>query len=292
MSIGLLAIDLQLGWTWEVLQGMNQVLEETKHTPFVAAHENRPQRARKELRSCLKRRDDGVICQPVPGDPEIYKPLHRVGVPVILLGDRPLDTSEMSFVGWDSGPAAGMALRHLIETGRKRIAFFGIDYPMQGTHARYAAYEAALEEAGLNRNESWIVQLPLDRSDEDCLKAGLDRLFAPGTQHPDAIFAMDDTTALVLLERFYERGIRVPDDVALMGMGDLPMTRHRAISLSTMREPREEMGREAAQLMLDLIADPTKGPVRRLIRCEELKARRTTVGEGASGPAIEGNDGK
>jgi LacI family transcriptional regulator len=102
-------------------------------------------------------------------------------------------------------------------------------------------------------------------------------MFAPGCEHPDALFALNDALALSTLEVLYELGIRVPDDVALMGMGDLPFTAYAGVSLSTMKEPIEEMGREAAKLMLELIAHPGKGPVERLIPCLELKARRTTM---------------
>ena len=276
-SIGVLVIDLQLGWAAGVLRGMNEVFDATDYTAFVAVHENARRRARKELLSCLERRDEGVICQPVPGEFEIYTPLQRAGVPLILLGDCPEDTPDVSFVGWDSGPAARVAVEHLVQTGRKRIAFVGVDYPMRMTHARYAAYLAVLREAGLGRNDGWVVTLPSDPSGGRVLSSSLDRMFAPGCDHPDGIFALNDALALATLEELHDRGIPVPDDVALIGMGDLPMTRHSGISLSTMKEPTEEMGRQAAQLILDLIEDPSRGPVQGLITCQELKARRTTL---------------
>lgn len=291
-SIGVLMMNLQFGWAESVIESMNEVLGESDYTPFIAIHQMVPQRARKEVLSCLERRDEGVIYQPVPGETESYSRLQRAGVPVIFLGDRPEDVPDVSFVGWDSGPAARTAVQHLIETGRKRIGYLGVDYPLEMTRARYAAYEAALREAGLDPDDRWIAKAPLDWRGERFLNQSVDRMFAPGCDPPDAIFAGSDALALTVLEFLHDRGLRVPDDVAVMGMGDLPMARHSTVSLSTMKEPTEGIGRQAAQLMLDLIADRGKGPVHRLIRCDELKARRTTLPPTTSGSASRDGDVK
>ena len=96
--------------------------------------------------------------------------------------------------------------------------------------------------------------------------------------HPDSIFVLNDGLALPLLDGLCRRGISVPEDVALIGMGDLPLTGHSSMGLSTMREPVEEMG-EAAQTILKLIESPALGPIQRVISCVELKARRTTIGQ-------------
>jgi len=78
------------------------------------------------------------------------------------------------------------------------------------------------------------------------------------------------------LEILDQRDIRVPQDLAIIGMGDLPLTGHNGISLSTVREPCEEMGRAAAHAALSLIAEPGRAPIVSLIPGNELRARRTT----------------
>jgi LacI family transcriptional regulator len=276
-SIGVVLIDLRLEWARGILQGMNSVFDETEHTAFISVHENVPWRARKELRACVERRDEGIICQPDPGGAEIYADIKRAGLPMVLLGDRPEDVRDISFVAWDSGPAARLAAEHLIATGRRRIGIISVDYPMQMNRARGEAALAVLGEAGMPRSGHGFFTLPAVPSAGDALFEALSAMFAPGCEHPDALFALNDALALSTLEVLYELGIRVPDDVALMGMGDLPFTAYAGVSLSTMKEPIEEMGREAAKLMLELIAHPGKGPVERLIPCLELKARRTTM---------------
>ncbi|HNR31735.1 MAG TPA: LacI family DNA-binding transcriptional regulator [Candidatus Hydrogenedentes bacterium] len=276
-SIGLVLIDLRLEWARGILEGMNNVFDETEHTAFISVHENVPWRARKELRACVERRDEGIICQPVPAEAEIYAYFQRTGVPVVLLGDCPEDVRDLSFVAWDAGPAAHMAMEYLIATGRRRIGVVSVDYPMRMHRVREKTALTVLREAGMPASGRGFVSLPVGSSGPQVLTDALRRMFAPGGEHPGALFAINDALALATLEELHALGVRVPDDVALMGMGDLPVTAYSGISLSTMKEPVEEMGREAAKLMLELIADPGKAPVERLIPCVELKARRTTI---------------
>jgi len=275
--IGVVVSNLRADWAEAVMGGMLKVFRPRGYTPFVAIHHFDAELAHKELLACLHRRDEGVICQPMPGEQRLYRSLQGAGIPVIFLGDRPEDLPEVSFVGWNSGAAARLAVEHLVEGGRRRIGFIGVDYPMQMTRGRYQAYVDVLREADLPVRAQWTANAPIDWPPQRILDWSLDRLFASDSERPDAIFALNDGIALLLLEALEDRGIHVPVDVALIGLGDLPMTGHRGIGLSTVREPCEEMGREAAQLMLDLIANPEHEPVHRLIPGRDLKQRRTTL---------------
>jgi len=274
--IGVVMSNLRADWAESVMGGMLEVFRPNGYTPFVAIHRFDAELAHRELVSCLQRRDEGIICQPMPAERQLYALIRRSGVPLIFLGDRPEDVPEASFVGWNSDAAARTAVEHLIETGRKRIGYVGVDYPMEMTQGRFRTYVDVLDTAGLSPQEDWIANAPLDWTPEQILEWSLRRMFAPGREHPDAIFALNDGIALLLLEELETRHIRVPQDVAVIGMGDLPMTGHSGIGLSTVKEPTEEMGREAARLMLDLIANPAQAPVHKLIACRELKIRRTT----------------
>jgi len=275
--IGVILANFSMDWAERVMTGMLQVLDERRYCPFVATHRFDPERHRKELTAALQRRDEGVICQPLPAQNGIYREFLRAGVPLVFLGDRPVDMSEVSYAGWDSGPAARTAVQHLVDIGRKRIGHIGFDYPMRMTLARFESYRAVLREAGLPCNQQWIAMPPAGQDMRKILGAVLDRMFAPGVERPDALFVLNDGLALQTIELLDERGIRMPEDVAVIGMGDLPFTGHRAIGLSTMREPCEEMGRAAAQVMVQLIAAPKSAPLIQPIACCELKVRRTTV---------------
>lgn len=277
--VGVLLADFRMDWSERVMTGMAEVFDPSSHTALVATHRFDPARHRKELMAAVQRRDEAIIVQPVPGQDELYRQVIRSGVPLIFLGDRPLaDLPTASFAGWDSAAAACTAVEHLVATGRTRIGHIGVEHALRMTLERTATYRRVLTESGLRINERWIA-IPPPGGDVAGMLAGIiERMFAPGGERPDALFLLNDGLALTLLEVLDQRGIRVPDDVAVIGMGDLPLTGHRGISLSTVREPCEEMGRAAARAALTLIADPGKGPLIAPIPGNELKARRTTVG--------------
>lgn len=280
--VGVLLADFRMDWSERVMTGMAEIFDPDIHTALVATHRFDPARHRKELTAAAQRRDEAIIVQPVPGQDELYRQVMRTGVPLVFLGDLPLLFSPggppASFAGWDSAAAARTAVEHLVATGRKRIGHIGVEHALRMTLERTATYRRVLTESGLPINERWIA-IPPPGGDIPGMLAGIvERLFASGAERPDALFMLNDGLALTLLEVLDQRGIRVPDDVAVIGMGDLPLTGHRGISLSTVREPCEEMGRAAARAALTLIADPGKGPLIAPIPGNELKARRTTMG--------------
>lgn len=276
---GMIGINVSnLSWNWAdtVLRGMSEIFSPAHYTPFVAVHRFDTKLAHAELLSCLQRQDEGVICQPMPGETGVYQDLILAGVPLIFLGDRPQEMPDVNFVGWNATPAVHRLVEHLIGLGRRRIAFMGIDYPMDMTRARYEAYRDALDEARLSPAEHWVTLAPMAWGAEKILKWSLGRMLQKGKTPPDAILTLNDGLALPMLEELDLRGFRVPEDIAVAGMGNLPLTGHRGISLTTAVEPTEEMGRQAAELMLELISGKVKQPVQRLIETEELRIRRTT----------------
>ncbi len=277
--IGVVLADFRMDWAERVMRGMGEIFDPGEYTPLVGTHRWDAVRHRKELMSALQRRDEAVIVQPLPGQEEVYQQLMAVGIPLVFLGDRPpMSASPLpaSFAGWDSAAATRTAVRHLIDRGYRRIGHLGFHHPMHMTLERTAAYRQTLSDAGLPVNEAWISLPHAGGAVEGTIAAEITRMFAPGAEHPDALFVLNDGLALQLLEILDQKGIRVPQDVAIIGMGDLPLTGHSGISLSTVREPCEEMGRAAAHAALSLIAEPRRVPIVSLIPGNELRARRTT----------------
>jgi LacI family transcriptional regulator len=275
--IGVVLADFSMDWAERVMTGMLAVFDPGGFTPFVATHRFDPARQRKELMAALQRHDEGVICQPLPGQEDCYREFQGRGVPLVFLGDEPAGLPEVSSVCWDAGAAARTVVQHLVQTGRRRIGHIGFTYPLRFSQARVAAYQAVLSEAGLHCDERWSTTLPASLGASGIVAAALERAFAPGIEHPDALFVLNDHLALTALEALEQRGLRVPEDVALVGMGDLPCTAQRGIGLTTVREPCEELGRAAAETVLDLVGAPMRAPISCLISCTELMARRTSA---------------
>jgi DNA-binding LacI/PurR family transcriptional regulator len=275
--IGVVLGNFKLDWAEAAMTGMQKALDATDYVPFVTTHGFDEARNRKELLSALYRRDEGIITFPMPGCDDIYRRIAQSGVPLVFLGDELPGLEDISSVVWDSEAAAEAAVRHLIETGRRRIAFLGVDYPGLGTLHRFKAYCRVLREHGLALHNDWIARPPANLNPEDIARLALDQFFSKKQPVPDAIFALNDGLALPALGQLEARGFPVPGDVAIIGMGNLPLSAHPAIGLSTLREPLEEMGQAAAILLLEMITGKAATPVRRALSSCEVFARRTTA---------------
>lgn len=276
--VGVVFVNLRWDWAELCVRGMADVFKSHRYTAFTAIHDFDTERARRELLSCLQRRDEAVIIQPVPGVVDLYERLQQVGVPLVFFCDRPPELPDSNYIAWDSVPDARIAMQHLIGLGRKRIGYFGYDYQIPINQARFEMYLTSLQEAGLPVHNEWIFKTsdwPLQR----LLDRAVEQLFDRGGERPDALFVVNDGLAIPLLDVMQKRGIRVPDDVAVMSMGDYPISGHHGIGLSSMAEPLEEMGRQAAAAVVQLIDDPGCGPIQKLVPGGGIKVRRTTVGD-------------
>jgi LacI family transcriptional regulator len=270
--------NFKLDWAEAALQGIHEVLDATDYVPFVAMHGFDAARNRKELLSSLQRHDEGVIAFPMPDCDEVYRRMALSGRPLLFLGDEMEGLEEVSAVVWDSEPAAEAVVRHLVEIGRKRIAFFGCSYPGVAPARRFDAYRRVLGEHGLAFREEWVAFPESSLDPEEMTRLAMHQFFSRSKNRPDAIFAVCDGLALPALEYLHDAGFAVPADVAVAGMQDLPLASHSAIGLTTVREPVREMGKLAAQCLLGLMSGELQAPVRHVIRSAEVLIRQTTSG--------------
>ncbi|MCX6971857.1 MAG: LacI family DNA-binding transcriptional regulator [Verrucomicrobia bacterium] len=278
--------NFKMDWAESAVQGLNRVFDPTDYVAFVATHGFNEERNQRELHSFLRRRDNGLITMPTMGCTNFYRDIARSDTPLVFLGDQiPELANLVSSVMWDPSVAIGSAVSHLVGSGRRRIAFLSIDYPGVGTLHRFKAFQSALATHHLHATREMVSTPPVSQEPEQIVNAALDQFFSGRTAPPDAIFALNDGLALPALEALDRRGLRVPEDVALVGMGDLPMTSHSAIGLSTIPEPTAEMAAMAARLLLDLMEGRQKTPVNKTLPTSEFIARRTTLGQSRKAPA-------
>jgi LacI family transcriptional regulator len=276
--ISVILPNFKMDWAEHVMTGMRRVFDQSELIAFVSTHSFQEDRNKRELLSFLERRDNGLITLPTMGCVEIYREIARTPLPIVFLGDEiPELTPLISSVMWDPRDAIRAAIAHLAATGRHRIAFLGMDYPGLGTLHRFKAFREALNRQGLPLKRHLVSRPPATATAEEIINASLDQFFGTKKDRPDAIFALNDGLALPALEALQARGLRVPEDVAVVGMGNLP---HASLGISTIPEPVEQMGEMAARLLLDIIDKRVKPPVHKSISTGEFIARRSS---GASG---------
>ncbi|GAB2961822.1 LacI family DNA-binding transcriptional regulator [Streptomyces pseudoechinosporeus] len=211
---------------------------------------------------------------------------HIDAMPLVLIGERP-SGGLTDHVVIDNVAASREAVTHLIRGGRRRIAAIGLQpEPYIGTPLlRRTGYREALEAAGLPFDPRLECETPLYH-----LREGAQAMYAllDEADPPDAVFCFNDALALGALRALYERGVRVPDDIAVMGFDDIEATRYSTPSLSTVAPDKGAIARNAISLLLERIDSPDR-PAREVIVGHTVCAREST--EGGVAPAVAARTG-
>jgi DNA-binding LacI/PurR family transcriptional regulator len=221
---------------------------------------------------------DGLILSPIAsGSRELAA--RRDTTPMVLLGERVFD-GPADHVSIDNVAAARAAVTHLLDVGRRRVAAVGEQpHASSGTaRLRLRGYRAALRKAGLGARHDLV--MPTESFTRAHGAAAIDTLLDLA-KPPDAVFCFNDLLALGVLRRLHERGLRVPEDIAVVGVDDIEDGRYSTPSLTTVRPDKEQIARLAVQLLADRLDDPA-GPgaraPRELVAPFELIVRESTVG--------------
>jgi DNA-binding LacI/PurR family transcriptional regulator len=203
------------------------------------------------------------------------------GIPVVLIG-RDFRHPGADLVASDNLKGGYDATKHLIDLGHRSIAFIGVSLTSRQGLRRFQGYLDALRDYGLAVDERLVVgrheaeeQVP-GYSTESLGYEAMQRLLAL-PEPPTAVFARNDFTAMGAMTAIKEAGLRVPEDIAVVGFDDVPLAMHTSPSLTTVRQPTLEQGRIAAEFLLNRIEED--GPVtrqERILDCE-LMVRESTV---------------
>jgi len=220
---------------------------------------------------------DGVIIASSVVDDPIVSRLKHGDFPFVLVGRHP-HQHEISFVDVDNRSAAARAVTHLLEHGYRRIALIGGRSDLISAIDRHAGYVTALQEAGLLPDPHLIAEGGFSEA------GGYQAMQTLLPYRPDAVFAASDIMALGALRVLHEAGVRVPEEIALLGFDGLAPGAISRPPLSTMSQPIAGLGRAAVRTLLELIEEPTHRPLHRFLETELLRRRSCGC------PAVPGGD--
>jgi LacI family transcriptional regulator len=246
--IDLVFPDLDSPWAVEIIRGVEDVAHGAGVGTVVSAIHRRPMSARQWLRNLQTRATDGVILVTSDLDPPLHTELRRLKVPTVVVdpaGVPALDVPTIGATNWAGGLSA---TDHLLSLGHRRIGFIAGPRQLLCSRARLDGYRAGLEAAGVPLRPEFI--RPGNFYHEAGFEGGVALLDLP--DRPTAIFASSDQMALGVYEAVRQRGLRVPDDVSVVGFDDLPEARWSSPPLTTVRQPLSEMGVMAARTVLRL----------------------------------------
>jgi LacI family transcriptional regulator len=168
-----------------------------------------------------------------------------------------------------------MAVQHLLDGGRRRIAFAGGPFEIRQVADRHAGAMAAVRTVG---NASLEVFETGALTVLEGRRIGEQLLARVSADRPDAVFAANDLIAMGLLQALVMKGtLRVPDDIALIGFDDIEFAAAAVVPLSSIRQPRQLIGETAVGILVDEAVDPALAP-RQVVFQPELVARSSTLG--------------
>lgn len=268
--IGAIVADLHNPFFAEFLDGLQESLHGEGLRMLVGSGRWDPLFEAEAVEAFLEMRVDGLVLLSVV--PDSLKDA-AASVPVVVVGER--DVAGIDIVVDDDELGASLAVDHLVQLGHRRIAHIE---GARSTTARYrrAGYERAMKRHGLAAE---VVVEPGDFTEEGGYRAA--RTLLTRESRPTAIFAPNDLVATGALSAADELELRVPVDVSIIGYDNTHLAAIRHISLTSVDQPRRDMGRVAAELLCRRIEDPSRAARQNLV-VPHLVVRSTT------GPAPAG----
>jgi LacI family transcriptional regulator len=219
----------------------------------------------------VEKQVDGILFLAAGGSTERILDLQQRGMPVVVV-DRELPAVHVDSVVTDNAGGGWSATRHLIDLGHRRIGYIAGPSDLTLSEYRSTGYRKALEEAGIAVDENLVVRGAFDF--ESGYRAA--RQLLTNSQRPTAIFACNDLMAIGAICAAVELGLRVPEDLSVIGYDDVPLASYSNPPLTTIAQPIYDLGVVAASMLLERLHDPGR-PARRIVLDVELQIRRSTA---------------
>jgi len=271
-TVGLVIPDLTNPLFPPIVRGIEDVLEPAGYSGLIVNTDNDPLREQVQVELLRSRQVEGLIVATARVDHPLLEQLHRDGVVMVMVNRRP-EGIDVPSITPDDAAGVDLAVRHLAALGHTRIAHVAGPPNTSTGVSRARAFRSAVHDLGLDDDPRLVITT--DHWSEEAGAAGLRRLLDDGAEFT-AIFAGNDLIALGCYDVFFERGIRCPEDVSVVGFNDMPFLDKLRPPLTTIAIPHQQIGAEAARLLLDAIADPTR-PARSVLLPLSLVVRGSTA---------------
>jgi LacI family transcriptional regulator len=238
----------------DVAQGIELAADDADLALFICISNGRPAREEVHLDRLMQLRVQGILITPVNPESAVLDELSRRGIPVVIV-DRVRAGGGFCSVAVDDVLGGRIAVEHLVEQGHRRVAFIGGPDSIGQVRERLAGARQVWAELG--RDPGDLIHLPTEAMTVGEGRSAGERLAGlPARRRPTAAFCANDLIALGLLQQAIGSGRRVPEDLAIVGFDDIEFAAAAAVPLTSVRQPRQELGRAAAQLLLDEAANP------------------------------------
>lgn len=269
LTIGLILPDITNPYFPEIAAGIEARLQEHGYSVLLCNTNWSKEREHSYIKLLSERRVDGIIIAPV--GTTIEENLQDL-LPTVFVSSAPKNSNRSSVV-IDNIRGGYLATKHLIELGYESIGFIGVKNPDIVNNDRIEGYRRAFQRYGLEIDER---NIKFGDFKQNTGYRVIREMIMTG-DYPEAIFAENDVLAIGILHGIKDSGLRVPEDIALIGFDDISFSSYQEFQLSTIKQPKEEMGIQAADIILSEIeTEATSVSPRKVILEPELVVRRSS----------------
>jgi LacI family transcriptional regulator, galactose operon repressor len=269
-TLGVVIPDLMHSFFVEIVAGIESIVSARGYGLLLCCSGESAKKERSELEMLRSRQVDGLVLASAnaSGNTKLLQELQALGRGLVMIDRDDHPKVRCHRVLTDDVEVGRLATAHLLANGRRAVAHIAGPAVIHAQR-REQGYRNALRAHGMEMNPDWIV--PGGFMEEDGYRA-MKRLLENGSRI-DAVFAANDPAAIGAMKAIWAAGLSVPDDIAIVGAGNVVHSDLLRVPLTTVSWSKEELGRRAAELILEQIGPRPKGPFKRVIVPPELIVR-------------------
>jgi LacI family transcriptional regulator len=272
--IGLVAPSLLHPFFAEIARAISGAVRDKGYFLVVASSEEDPELEKEEISRLLSRRLDALVIASAATNVEQFDRMDKMSQPYVLI-DRDMNGLAANFVGVNEVKVGRLATEHLIEMGCRRIAHIRGQENGPG-NGRFEGYRQALHDRGVPYSDDYVVRRSLVDTETTHQGREAMRLLLERDPKPDGVFCFNDPLAIGAMSSIIDAGLRIPEDIALIGCGDLPNDNCLRVPLSSIDQHSNMLGQRAAELVLSLLESKQRPRARTIILEPTLVVRSST----------------
>ncbi|WP_413306496.1 substrate-binding domain-containing protein [Bacillus sp. 1P10SD] len=247
MTIGVIVANILHNFSTQVIRSIEDMCHLYDFHLIVCNADDDPEKEKRYIDMLRAKQVDGIILFPTGDNVELYEEMVDEKYPVIFV-DRIVPDVSIPSVMLDNENAAGLAVQHFIEKGYERIGIItNVIRNVSPRMERITGYKKALQSNGIPINEQYIKKLEINK-----IQAGLEEMLS--LEEPiQAVLAGNDLTLMEILKYVKKQGLRIPADLAIIGIDDVSFASFYEPALTIVEQPSFEIGKKAAELLLSKI---------------------------------------
>jgi len=251
-TIGLLIPDIDSGYYAEMTKGVEKTLRKHGFITFLCNTFYDSELEKLYIKTLIQQSVEGIIIGYGLVNKKIYKEIFNLGIHLVILDSREeVEGVQISSVEVDNINGSLLAVKHIYDIGAKKICFASEPLFNRSLKLRYEGFQKAIQKYGYKDND---VALYIENNQYNKIEMG----YNIGSQillnsNVDAVFASSDNLAFGIIKRFRERGVNIPDDIAIIGYDNIPLCKLVTPTLTTISQPKKLIAKKGVEMLLDAI---------------------------------------